>query len=205
MLTFSSRVPLAVVIVVLDLVVVWAVRRDLGIGPAVAVGVAGVVALDWYCIPPTHDAAVPDAENAAALGTYLIVGALLGQLASSARRRAEASEREVRVLADEQAALRRVATLVAVETAPERVFASVTEEVGRLLNIDIATLLRYEIEGTATVVAAWSRGDRHLPVGTRWQMDDGARWCPGSGRPGCPSGWTTTPGALAPSGTPSKS
>ena len=172
-LTLSSRVPLAVLIIVLDLVVVWAGRRYLGIGPAVAVGVAGVVALDWYCIPPIHDAALPDAENAAALGTYLIAGALLGQLASSARRRAEASEREVRVLADEQAALRRVATLVAVETPPERVFASVTEEVGRLLHIDIATLLRYEIEGTATVVAAWSRSDRHLPVGTRWEMDDG--------------------------------
>jgi signal transduction histidine kinase len=63
-----------------------------------------------------------------------------------------------------------VATLVAVETSPERVFGSVTEEVGSLLDVDHAVLLRYETDGTATVVAAWSRDGRHLPVGSRWPV-----------------------------------
>jgi len=171
-LTFSSRVSLGVVIVVLDLVVVWAVTRFLGIGAAVAVGVAGVVALDWYCIPPIHEAALPDAENAGALGAYLIAGAALGQLAASARRRAESSEQEVRVLADEQAALRRVATLVAVESSPDHVFGSVTEEAGTLLGLHQAALLRYEPDDTAVVVGAWSRDGRHLPLGSRWALGD---------------------------------
>ena len=42
----------------------------------------------------------------------------------------------------EQAALRRVATLVARAATPERVFAAVTEEAGRLLGADQATMSR---------------------------------------------------------------
>jgi signal transduction histidine kinase len=170
---FSSRAVLAVTVILLDVAVVWMLARLTGIGYAVAVGVAGVVALDWYCIPPIHSADVPNAENGLALGAYLVAGTLLGQLAASARRRAEESEREVRVLAEEQAALRRVATLVAVESAPEDVFASVTEEVGRLLGIDLTTLLRYESDGSATVVAAWSREGRRPTLGSRWHLDSG--------------------------------
>src|ERR1035438_1913407 len=47
-------------------------------------------------------------------------------------------------LAEEPAALRRVATLVAQATAPEEVFAAVAEEVGQLLRVELATLFRYE-------------------------------------------------------------
>ena len=198
-LTFSSRVPLAVIIIVLDVVVVWALAHFLGISYAVAVGVAGVVALDWYCIPPIHAAAVPDAENALALGAYLVTGSLLGQLAAAARRRAELSEGEVRVLADEQAALRRVATLVAVESSPERVFGSVTEEVGALLGFDHAVLMRYETDGTVTILAAWSRDGRHLPVGSRWPLegDTVASAVLGTGRPHRQERYSASGGALA--------
>ena len=131
------------------------------------VGVASVVALDWHYIPPTHALRVPDPGNAVALAAYLVTGVLLGELAVAARRRAVASESARSLLADEQAALRRVATLVARETSPPEVFATVTREVGSLLAIDITTLLRYETDGTATVVASWSRTGRHLSVGTR--------------------------------------
>jgi PAS domain S-box-containing protein len=47
-------------------------------------------------------------------------------------------------LAEEQTALRRVATLVARGTRPEEVFAAVANEVGRLLSVDIANVIRYE-------------------------------------------------------------
>src|SRR6185437_12987793 len=63
------------------------------------------------------------------------------------QRRAEAAQRQ---LADEQAALRRVATLVAGEAAPEQVFQVVTEEVCRLLGLRSALLLRYEDAQTVT-------------------------------------------------------
>src|SRR5919198_2448188 len=68
----------------------------------------------------------------------------------------EESRDELRRLADEQAALRRVATLVACESARDGVFAKVAEEVGRLFDADIALMFRYETDGTVTIVANWS-------------------------------------------------
>src|SRR5258708_22190899 len=56
----------------------------------------------------------------------------------------------------EQAALRRVATLVARGAAPEEVLDAVTEEAGRLLGAAYASMARYDPEGTRTIVAAWS-------------------------------------------------
>ncbi len=173
--TLLAGLPSAAAVVVgmtvVDVLVVLAVAHYWGIHAAVPVGVASVVALDWHYIPPTHESAVPDGRNAAALAVYLVAGVLLGQLALAARRRAEVSERARAQLADEQAALRRVATLVARETSPAEVFAAVTEEVGRLLAIDIATMLRYETDGVATVVAAWSRSGSHIPIGSRLRLD----------------------------------
>ena len=58
------------------------------------------------------------------------------ELVSTAIGNAQARE-ELRALADEQAALRRVATLVARGTPPEEVFAAVAEEAGRLLPADL--------------------------------------------------------------------
>jgi signal transduction histidine kinase len=69
----------------------------------------------------------------------------------------------------EQAALRRVATLVARAAPPERVFAAVTEEAGRLLEADQATMSRYVPDGTV-VVAAWGKAGAAFPVGSRWSL-----------------------------------
>jgi GAF domain-containing protein len=74
-------------------------------------------------------------------------------------------------LADEQAALRRVATLVAQSVSPEEVFAAVVEEVGRLLPVDFADLGRYEPGGSITFVAAWGSAGDQSPVGTRWRLE----------------------------------
>ena len=74
-------------------------------------------------------------------------------------------------LAEEQAALRRVATLVAQATPPEEVFAAVVEEVGRLLRVELATLVRYEPGRMATSVATWGPAGENLPVGIRWPLE----------------------------------
>jgi FOG: GAF domain len=77
-------------------------------------------------------------------------------------------------LADEQAALRRVATLVAGQPAAEQVLATVTEEVGRLLRAGITQMLVYEGDGTATAVAGWidpSVRGQQIPVGTRLMLE----------------------------------
>jgi len=76
----------------------------------------------------------------------------------------EASRDELGALAEEQAALRRVATLVARGTPPEDVFAAVIDEVGQLFPVDYAGMARYEPDGMAISVAA--RGTTHFPVGS---------------------------------------
>jgi signal transduction histidine kinase len=73
---------------------------------------------------------------------------------------------EVQRLAEEQAALRRVATLVAAGARPEEAFAAVANEVRRLLLVELANLCRYEPDGTFTVVA----GTGVPPVGSRWPL-----------------------------------
>ncbi len=81
-------------------------------------------------------------------------------------------EEALRSLAAEQAALRRVATVVASETDQARVFDVVTEELGRLLGAETANMIRYEPDGDAVVCAAWSIGrGRNVPVGTPVALD----------------------------------
>ena len=80
------------------------------------------------------------------------------------------SGEESRGLAEEQAALRRVATLVARGVPPEEVFAAVTGEVGRVLSAGYAHLGRYEADGMFTSVAAWGAGAGGFPVGSRWSL-----------------------------------
>jgi signal transduction histidine kinase len=77
---------------------------------------------------------------------------------------------ELRGFAAEQAALRRVATLVARAAPPQEVFATVTEEAGRVLSADLARMNRYEPDGGHTVVAGWtSTGDTMpVPLDSRW-------------------------------------
>src|ERR1700739_4657297 len=81
------------------------------------------------------------------------------------------SEDDLGPLADEQAALRRVAALVAAGVARERVFAAVTDEAGRLLPVDVAIMGRYETDGTITCVAAWGAPAVRFPVGSRSKLE----------------------------------
>jgi signal transduction histidine kinase len=76
-------------------------------------------------------------------------------------------------LAEEQAALRRVATLVARAVPSAALFDAVTEEVGRLVGADGAALKRYESDGTSTVISSWRRTGCSLPAGDRTPVDVG--------------------------------
>jgi PAS domain S-box-containing protein len=83
-----------------------------------------------------------------------------------------AREREERRLAEEQAALRRVATAVAAVTDPRRVFGVVTEEVARLLRAQSSNMVRFDDGMNATVVGGWSEGGvSNVPVGDSVRMD----------------------------------
>jgi signal transduction histidine kinase len=92
------------------------------------------------------------------------------ELVATAVENAEARA-ELRRVADEQAALRRVATLVARGVAPEPVFAAVAEEVGQLTDADAAGILHFDAGGMATLVALWGMSDDGLGVGARWRPE----------------------------------
>ncbi len=84
----------------------------------------------------------------------------------------QASELALRRLADEQAALRRVATAVAAEREPEELFSLVIEEVGRLLEAQSSNMIRYDGSGEATVIGGWSAdGVQSVPIGSTVRVD----------------------------------
>ena len=95
----------------------------------------------------------------------LICGALRD---ISATKQAESHLRE---LAEEQAALRQVATLVAYESSPERLVAVVAEQVARVFDVPLVRLIRYE-PNAAVVLGGFSESDDEpFPIGSRWQLD----------------------------------
>jgi PAS domain S-box-containing protein len=74
------------------------------------------------------------------------------------------SREGLRQLVDEQAALRRVATLVAAGAGPSAVFSAVVEEVGRLRAVDRSFMTRFDDHDDVTVVAAWQASGDPVPV-----------------------------------------
>jgi PAS domain S-box-containing protein len=102
----------------------------------------------------------PDTEVRLAQFTELMATAIAN---TESRARAE-------LLADEQAALRRVATLVARETPPDDVFAAVAREVGEVLGVDATHLGRYDADGTVVSVAQWGRFPG-VPIGARFPLE----------------------------------
>jgi GAF domain-containing protein len=74
---------------------------------------------------------------------------------------------ELRGFAEEQAALRQVATMVARAAQPEEIFAAVSAEAGRVLGADFTFLSRYDPDNSATIVASWSEASAAFPAGTR--------------------------------------
>jgi GAF domain-containing protein len=91
------------------------------------------------------------------------------ELAATAIANAQARV-EVRGFADEQAALRRVATLVAQAAPPAQVLTAVTEEAGRLLHVDHAGMGRYSPDGTITAVANWDSTGAAVPAGAQYRL-----------------------------------
>ncbi|HEU5213216.1 MAG TPA: GAF domain-containing protein [Gaiellaceae bacterium] len=99
----------------------------------------------------------PDTEARLASFTELVATAIANAESQSALER----------LADEQAALRRVATLVARDAPSTEVFEAVATEVGKLLGTDITVVGRYDDDRVATAIGSWSSSPGGVPVGTR--------------------------------------
>jgi PAS domain S-box-containing protein len=91
---------------------------------------------------------------------------LVATAISNAHARAELS-----TLAEEQAALRRVATLVVEGVGSDELFGRVTQEVGQLFEADLAGMIRYVNGDTVTAVATWAAEGEHPEVPGLWPLD----------------------------------
>ena len=112
-------------------------------------------------LTPRHEPLPEDTEARLTDFTELVATAI-----------ANAESREALAeLADEQAALRHVATLVAQGASPEDLFEAVAEEVGRLLPVGSATMGRFEPDGSVTTMASWSTTEAAFPTGMRWPTE----------------------------------
>jgi PAS domain S-box-containing protein len=100
----------------------------------------------------------------------------------------------------EQAALRRVATLVARGVPAAEIFDAVTREVGLQCDADLARMERFEPDGTVMAIGAWSRnGEVRLAVDRRFDLEEGsiAAQVLETGRPARVDSYERASGALA--------
>jgi signal transduction histidine kinase len=132
----------------------WGLRSSAGVPVSVDGRLWGVMVVAF-----THVELLPaDTEERLAGFTELLATAVANVQARG----------ELRRSAEEQAALRRVATMVARGAKPDLVFASVVEEAGRLLGVDLTGLTRYDPDGKTTVVGSWAKAGAGVPApGTR--------------------------------------
>jgi signal transduction histidine kinase len=104
---------------------------------------------------------------------------------------------DLRRLAEEQAALRRVATRVAEGASAGEIFEAVVAEIADILGLQGIELARYEPDGTATVLGA--SGDHPFPPGSTWALDGPSVLAAvlGTGRPARIDDYSALPGTIA--------
>lgn len=86
----------------------------------------------------------------------------------------ESSRDELQRVADEQTALRRVATLVARGIAPAALFGAVATEAGGVLGTETTAVVRFDRDGAAVVAGTWEKPGSEglaLTLGSRWPAE----------------------------------
>lgn len=144
------------------------------VGLALVMSVASAVAFDFFRHRPYAHFDAFQLQNAAVIVIFAVVAVLANRLAALARVNAcevEGRRRELAVLAERQAGLRRAATLVARGADLSDVFAVAAEEMARSVPLCAVATFRYNTDGSAIVVAArFPEGSRSAQVGTRFSV-----------------------------------
>ncbi|HEY3502707.1 MAG TPA: CHASE3 domain-containing protein [Actinocatenispora sp.] len=152
----------------------WAIGGAVGgaVGSAVLIGVFAVY-LTRSLVRPVRRAAVMSGRLAGGDLATRMPETGIGEIGTLERsfntmgRSLERSRGELSLLATEQAALRRVATLAANGVPQQELFSAVTSEVGQLFGVDGTRLLRYESDGSVTALAGWGLTGLAPPLGDR--------------------------------------
>jgi len=133
-----------------------------GTGLAAVTSVVSALGFGYFRNWPNDAFDPTDLRNWVVIGVFLVITLMANTLAGVARARAADAE----LAADRQAALRRVATVVAQGVPPADVFSTVTKELARALRVQHAALFRYETDGTAVLVAVHDEsGRQRMSVG----------------------------------------
>jgi signal transduction histidine kinase/CHASE3 domain sensor protein/uncharacterized protein YoaH (UPF0181 family) len=138
-----------------------------GIGTSVAAPIMVEGRLWGVVLVSSRGRALP-ADTEQRLGDF---GELVATTIANAESRAALGR-----VSGQQAALRRVATLVAQAAPPAEVFTAVADELGHLLGADTAVVTRFDPDDMTTVVARWGTGDDEMPVGSRWKLEPPMIW-----------------------------
>jgi signal transduction histidine kinase len=166
----------------LYLFVIVPVAIACGFWVAGIVTAAAYLAFAFFIADPVYTFSVASGDTVTAIVISIAAAYTVSELARRATeqareaqlraREAERAEQAVGQLADEQAALRRVATLVAEAVPSAELFEAVTREVGLQCGADLARMERFEPNRTVTAIAAWQRsGQGHLAVGARFALE----------------------------------
>jgi signal transduction histidine kinase len=156
------------------LIVLWCVLCAGGVGVAawrlgpvfgVPWALAAAVSIDSFYIAPYRTFDSRDWVNYPVTAMYIAIGVFVGAIIEATQRRAASSETVRTRLAEEQAALRRIATLVAQGGPSEDVFAAVAGEMRDLVRADTTRIIRIETDGSATLVGGTNADDRPGPLG----------------------------------------
>jgi signal transduction histidine kinase len=152
-------------------VLIWAALRFGRCGAATALLAAAAITV-WH----TSDGSGPFVRSSLtdsllATQLFLAVATLTSMILAAVTAERAASEAAARGLAHEQAALRRIATLVVTEAVPARVFGQVMQEAARALGVASASLVRYEAPGRVCVMGGWSEtGALLFPPGSMIEL-----------------------------------
>ena len=145
-----------------------------GFGLASITALVSAVAFD-ICRSWPDSFGLTQLQNWVVIVVFFVVALLANSLAGLARASAIEAERrrhEADLAARQQTALRRVATLVARSVPPSEMFSAVVAELANCLDVQNASLFRYEPDGTATLLAAADEpGLQKMPVGERFSLE----------------------------------
>jgi signal transduction histidine kinase len=153
-------------------ILIWAALRFGPTGAVTTVAVASGVTV-WNTAQgsgPFVRASITHSLVASQL--FVAVAALTSLVLAAVTAERSTSETALRELAAEQAALRRIATLVAGDAKPDRVFEEVTAEAAQTLGASAASLARFDPGNMVTFIGAWSQtGTLAFPVGSSMMLD----------------------------------
>jgi signal transduction histidine kinase len=154
----GSSVPPATTLFVTLLVVVVAALIG-GAGPALMAIVVGLLAQEVFFTFPYGSLTNHKPAQVSVLIVFVMIGGGIGILVDELAR-----------LTTEQAALRRIATLVARGMPPAQLFSAVANEVSALLGADAAMIAHLEPDGFVTTIAAGGRAGQYV-AGQRLQLE----------------------------------